>query len=66
MKSINTNFKTWESIASASLENGERFELMGFDMDVQEHRAFWNKVKRTGKFHASFEPHVKATFIPAT
>lgn len=65
MKSINTRFETWETLAEAQLEGSKPFELLGFDLELPAHRAFWEKMKRTGKFHASIEPKVKVTFIPA-
>jgi hypothetical protein len=67
MKSINTNATNWELVAADNLSVQAPFEILGFDLNIPEHRAFWNKVKTTGKFHASFEPpHRKAAFIPAT
>jgi hypothetical protein len=66
MKSIHTEFETWESIASDHLAKGRPFELIGFDLTIPQHSQFWNKVKATGKFHAAFEPNVKVTFMPAS
>jgi hypothetical protein len=66
VKILNINFPTWELLASECLKNRKRFELLGFDLEIPSHRAFWDKAKRTGTFHCGLEIGVKACFIPAT
>jgi hypothetical protein len=63
-KALHTRLEMWESQATELVAKWQRVEIDGFKLENPQHRKFWNKLKRSGKYHSSLDGE-KAVFIPA-
>ena len=55
VKSIDTSSESWKALADQCLVRHEAFQLVGFDLAIPEHKAFWQKVREGAEYRLKLE-----------